>query len=124
MLIPKTKVYAPLCLAPENAKRGIVPDYSPAKTVLDVFTNLVEFSLSQLGKEFDFLGYATWTPHPTRAFPADWKLTEVPSWMPNRYELTKHFPIHKTLYIEKHIPERTLAPCDRRALQSLQNNER
>jgi hypothetical protein len=46
------------------------------------------------------------------------------SWVPNWYEPTKYFPIHKILYNGKYIPERTLAPYERRALQSLKNNER
>ncbi|PMD35870.1 hypothetical protein L207DRAFT_435103 [Hyaloscypha variabilis F] len=76
---PRDKVYAPLYLASGHVISVIKPDYKPANTVLDVYTDVARFGLKQDGKSLDFLGFASWTSKPRRPFPTDWRLTKIPS---------------------------------------------
>jgi hypothetical protein len=118
---PRDKVYAPLYLASEHVISAIKPDYNPTNTVLDVYIDVVRFGLKQAGKSLDFLGFASWTSKPRRPFPADWRLTEIPSWVPNWFEPAYYVPIPKVLYIENTSQGRAFSPYDRRGLPS--NNE-
>jgi len=118
---PRDKVYAPLYLASGHVISVIKPDYNPANTVLDVYTDVARFGLKQDGKSLDFLGFASWTSKPRRPFPTDWRLTEIPSWVPNWFESVDYFPIPKVLYIENTSQGRAFSPYDRRGLPS--NNE-
>ena len=53
---PRDKVYAPLCLASDEVRYSITPNYAN-KTVLEVYTDVVRYYLSQPGHNLDFLGY-------------------------------------------------------------------
>lgn len=120
---PRDKIYAPLCLAAENVRLVIKPDYSSINTVRDVYLDVVRFGISQAGKSLVFLGHACWTPHLSRPFPSDWRLTEIPSWVPNWHEPIDFYPIPKVLYIENKIAARAFAPYDRRNTQAMSNNQ-
>lgn len=54
---PRDKVYAPLCLASDDVRRYIRPDYGN-KTVLHAYTDVVRYYLNQPGHNLDFLGHA------------------------------------------------------------------
>ena len=54
---PRDKVYTPLCLASDDVRRYIRPDYGN-KTVLHVYTDVVRYYLTQPGHNLDFLGHA------------------------------------------------------------------
>ena len=54
-LDPRDKVYAPLCIAPDDVRRYIRPDYANT-TVLDVYADVVRYYLAQPGHGLDFLG--------------------------------------------------------------------
>lgn len=56
-LDPRDKVYAPLCLADSDVANYIQPDYAN-KNVLDVYMDVVRYSLTRVGHELDFLGHA------------------------------------------------------------------
>lgn len=114
---PRDKVYAPLCLAPEDTKLEVKPDYRPVNTVLDVYLDVARYGIKLPGKGFDFLGYASWIPHQRRAFPPDWRLTEIPSWLPNWHEPANYYPIPKVLSIEKDLSGRAFTLYDRRAIK-------
>ncbi len=108
---PRDKVYAPLCLAPDDVRRFIQPDYD-SKTVLDVYMDVVQYYLAQPGHELDFLGYALYQdgaqevemPKSTK-WPEGVKST-LPSWVPNFSANINLAPIPKIL----HVPEEPQLP--------------
>jgi hypothetical protein len=96
---PRDKIYAPLCLAPEDVRRYIKPDYS-GKTVLDVYKDVVRYYLTQPGHDLDFLGYAIYQEAQASETPKDANFI-LPSWIPDFSVSLDIVPIPKIL----HVPE-------------------
>jgi hypothetical protein len=123
---PRDKVYAPLCLAPDDVRRFIQPDYG-SKTVVDVYMNVVQYYLAQPGHELDFLGYALYqdgaqvveTPK-TVKWPDGFK-SALPSWVPNFSANINLAPIPKILHVPKDPQLRRFIWDDRH--DTLRNNE-
>ena len=97
---PRDKVYAPLCLAPDDVRRYIRPDYAK-KTVLDVYTDVVRYYLGQRGHELDFLGYALYQEEAETLETPQGVKSVLPSWVPNFATRLDMVPIPKIL----HVPE-------------------
>ena len=103
---PRDKVYAPLCLAPDDVRRFIQPEYD-SKTVLDVYMDVIQYYLSQPGHELDFLGYALYqdgaqvleTPKSVK-WPEGVK-SILPSWVPNFSANINLAPIPKILHVRE-----------------------
>ena len=95
---PRDKVYAPLCLAPKETMDTIAPNYGE-KTTLDVYLQVAEFGLRQIGNELDFLGYTMYTNSSHQPFPSQYGDGLFPSWLPNWSQQTKIVPIPKVLSI-------------------------
>lgn len=108
---PRDKVYAPLCLAPDDVRCFIQPNYK-SKTVLDVYIDVVQYYLSQPGHELDFLGYALYQDRaqvvetPKKAKDLEPVKSVLPSWVPNFSANIDLVPIPKTL----HVPEEPQQP--------------
>ncbi|KAL8874530.1 MAG: hypothetical protein Q9198_006877 [Flavoplaca austrocitrina] len=76
---PRDKVYAILGMAVDLSSPGsIVPDYS--KSVADVYTDVVRFSLSEADHGLQVLGHVT---HPADHWTEDNDRSSLPSWVPN-----------------------------------------
>ena len=58
---PRDKVYAPLCLAPDDVRRCIKPDYA-SKTVLDVYTEVVQYYLAPPEQVYRILNTLAYYP--------------------------------------------------------------
>jgi hypothetical protein len=108
---PRDKVYAPLCLAPDDVRHFIQPDYD-SKTVLDVYMDVVQYYLAQPGHELDFLGYALYqdgaqvVEMPKSAKWPEGVKSTLPSWVPNFSANINLAPIPKIL----HVPEEPQLP--------------
>jgi hypothetical protein len=108
---PRDKVYAPLCLAPDDIRRFIQPKYE-SKTVLDVYMDVVQYYLAQPGHELDFLGYALYqdgaqvVETPPKVKGAEPVKSVLPSWVPNFSANINLDPIPKIL----HVPEEPQLP--------------
>ena len=118
---PRDKVYAPLCLAPDDVRRSITPNYA-GKSVLDVYTDIARYYLVQPGHELDFLGYALYQERAQAVNTPQGATHVLPSWVPNfsaRLEIT---PIPKMLHVPENVDPKALTIYDKRAVPS--NNEK
>ena len=114
---PRDKVYAPLCLAPDDVRRCITPDYA-SKTVLEVYTDVVQYYLAQPGHHLDFLGYALYQED-TRAVETPQGVKSIlPSWVPNFSASLDIVPIPKILYAPESRDRRAVVPYDMRGVPS------
>jgi hypothetical protein len=85
---PRDKVYAPLCLAPEEAMRAVDPDYV-GKGFRRVCEDVVDYYMNK--RSLDFLG------HCQARQPED---EPWPSWLPDwRRDVVDTLPFSKILYI-------------------------
>ena len=115
-LDPRDKVYAPLCLASDDVRRHIKPDYA-SKTVFDVYTDVVQYYLAQPGHELEFLGYALNRDEEQAVETPQGIMSVLPSWVPNFSTRLDIVPIPKVL----HVPEklnRGLTFYDKRGIPS------
>lgn len=96
---PRDKVYAPLCLAPADAFEAISPAYGK-QNVYEAYLAIVRYSLSQRGRELDFLGHTMWWNGRSvdRALGDNGELV-FPSWVPNWAEQAIFKPIAKMMYV-------------------------
>lgn len=114
---PRDKVYAPLCLAPDDVRHYIRPDYS-SKTVLDVYRDVVRYYLAQPGHNLDFLGYALYQGEaPVVETPQGVK-SILPSWVPNFSVSLDIFPVPKTLHVPENMDRKAVVFYDRRGVPS------
>lgn len=77
---PRDKVYAPLCLASKDAAGAIVPNLS--KDTRLVILDVATYSLSQPGRELDFLGYAMLSDQTPVESPLHHRNRPIPSGYP------------------------------------------
>jgi len=104
---PRDKVYAPLCLAPDDVLRHIRPDYA-GKTVLDVYADVVRYyvehsghDLDLFGHNLDFLGYEMYRGESRVVETPQGVKSVLPSWVPNFSAHLNIFPIPKLLHVPR-----------------------
>ena len=117
---PRDKVYAPLCLAPDDVRRCITPNYA-SKTVLEVYTDVVRYYLAQPGHDLDFLGYALYQEETQAVETPQGVKSILPSWVPNFSASLEIFPIPKILHVPENQDRKAIVFYDRRGTPS--NNE-
>lgn len=114
---PRDKVYAPLCVASHDVRQYIRPDYGN-KTILDVYTDVVRYSLTQSGHCLDFLGFAKYQKR-AQMVPQGRRYT-WPSWVPDFSASLDLVPIPKVLYVpETKSDGRRIAALDKRGVPNL-----
>lgn len=86
-------MYAPLCLASDDVRRCIKPDYGN-KTTLDVYTSVAQYCLAQPSANLDFLGYAKLCGTET----ARRARSSFLSWVPDFSSSLELVPIPKILH--------------------------
>ena len=79
---PRDKVYAPLCLAQEDIRHEISPDYKH-KTASELYTDIVRYHLAQDASNLDFLGYVMHQEGSSVLQTPGGVVSTVPSWVPN-----------------------------------------
>ena len=114
---PRDKVYAPLCLAPDDVRRYIRPDYIK-KTVLDVYTDVVRYYLAQPGHELDFLGYALYQEESQALETPQGTKSVLPSWVPNFLAPLEMVPIPKILHVPENLDRKRFTIYDKRGVSS------
>ena len=117
---PRDKVYTPLCLAPDNVRRYISPNYA-SKTVFEVYTDVVRYYLAQPGHALDFLGYTQYQGEAQVVETTKGVKPILPSWVPNFSARLDIFPVPKILHVPKNLDRRALVVYDKRGFPS--NNE-
>ncbi|KAL8837770.1 MAG: hypothetical protein Q9170_002388 [Blastenia crenularia] len=115
-LDPRDKVYAPLCLAPDNVRRSIRPNYG-SKTVFDVYKDVVTYYLAQPDHSLDFLGYAMYQEEAQAVETSLGVSPNLPSWVPDFSLSLDIVPIPKILFLPQNVDERIVAPYDMRSNQ-------
>ena len=103
-LDPRDKVYAPLCLASDDVRRSIRPDYA-SKTVLDVYTDVIRYHLER-PRSLDFLGYTMYREEVEAGKIPDGVCPNLPSWIPNFSVNLDVFPIPKVLLLPQDMDGR------------------
>ena len=111
----RDKVYAPLCLASEEARYSITPGYAN-KTVLDVHADVACYCLSQPGHSLDFLGYTMYQEQEQSAETSHGTRSTLPSWMPNFSDDLNTFPIPKVLFVPAQPRRKGTTLIDRHGL--------
>ena len=114
---PRDKVYAPLCLAPDDVRRCITPDYA-SKTVLDVYTEVVQYYLAQPGHDLDFLGYALYQEETQAVETPQGVKSILPSWVPNFSASLDIVPIPKILHVPENLDRKAVVFYDKRGVPS------
>ncbi|KAF4628507.1 hypothetical protein G7Y89_g9642 [Cudoniella acicularis] len=114
---PRDKVYAPLCLAPEDIRRNITPDYANT-TVLDVYTNVIRYCLSQPGHNLDFLGYAMYQEETQTVETPKGIKSVLPSWVSKFSARLDIVPIPKLLHVPEDLGRKGLKFYDTRGIPS------
>ena len=107
---PRDKLYAPLGLALESATNSIKPDYK--KHIQEVYSDVVQYQLTQKGKEFDFLAYVTTLGQTITVPPINSEFSDWPSWIPNWSEAITIAPLPKVLYTYKNLDGRAIRLYD------------
>ncbi|MCJ1434679.1 hypothetical protein MMC27_004048 [Xylographa pallens] len=116
-LDPRDKVYAPLCLAPDDVLHYIKPNYA-SKTVLDVYADVVGYCLTQPGHELDFLGHALYQEGAQAVVTPQGVQSVLPSWVPNSSASLNIFPVPKNLYFPENVGRKGLTFYDKRGIPS------
>jgi len=114
---PRDKVYAPLCLAPDDVRRYIRPDYA-SKTVLDVYSDVVRYYLAQPAHDLDFLGYALYQEEAQAVETPQGVKFVLPSWVPNFSASLDIVPIPKILHVPENLDRKGLVFYDKRSIPS------
>lgn len=114
---PRDKVYAPLCLAPDDVRRYITPDYA-SKTVLDVYSDVVRYYLAQPGHDLDFLGYALYQEETQAVETPKGVKSVLPSWVPNFSASLEIVPIPKILHVPENQDRKGMVFYDKRGIPS------
>ena len=112
---PRDKVYAPLCLASDDARRFLIPDYA-TKTVLDVYIDVARYCLTQTGHTLDFLGYTMYQGDEQSAETPQGVRSTFPSWVPNFSASLKVTPIPKVLFVPARPRQKGMTLIDRRGV--------
>jgi hypothetical protein len=110
---PRDKVYAPLGLAAESAINFINPEYK--RHIQEVYSDVVQYQLTQKGKEFDFLAYATTLSQTIISPPINLEFSDWPSWIPNWFEAITIAPLPKILYTYKNLDGRAVRLYDKQS---------
>ena len=114
---PRDKVYAPLCLAPDDVHCYIKPNYAK-KTLLDVYTDVVRYYLAKPGHELDFLGYAQFQEEGQVLETPQSIKSALPSWVPDFSARLDMVPIPKTLHVPENLKRFHFTLYDRRGIPS------
>ena len=114
---PRDKVNAPLCLAPDDVRRYIRPDYA-STTVLDVYTDVVRYYLAQPGHDLDFLGYALYQEEAQAVETPQGVKSILPSWIPNFSASLDIDPVPKILHVPENLDRKGLVFYDKRGIPS------
>ncbi|MCJ1241042.1 hypothetical protein MMC14_009046 [Varicellaria rhodocarpa] len=77
---PRDKVYAPRCLVDDLLDDSLVPDY--AKSVKEVFLDVVKASMAHPERTLDFLGYCVQSAEDSLCFKGLYS-SSMPSWVPD-----------------------------------------
>lgn len=112
---PRDKVYAPLCLAPDDVHQYITPDYGN-KTILDVYTDVVRYCLTQPGHDLDFLGFAMHQKEAQAVETPQGVKSDLPSWVPNFSASLDLVPIPKVLHVPEDLDRKRVVYFDRGAI--------
>nr|POF04187.1 heterokaryon incompatibility protein 6, or allele [Quercus suber] len=112
---PRDKVYAPLCLAADDVRHNIIPDYLN-KSVLDVYLDVVRYYLQKPGHELDFLGYAHFNPDERTVETPQGRKSILPSWVPNFAANADMVPIPKALHIAEDANRKNMLFIDTRGI--------
>jgi hypothetical protein len=110
-----------LCVAPEDVRQWIRPDYGN-KTTLDVYTDVVRYCLAQLGHELDFLGFAKYEKDAQTVDTPQGPRSALPSWVPNFSASLELVPIPKVLHVPEnaaYLDKRRFAAYDKSAIPNL-----
>ena len=110
---PRDKVYAPLCLTPDDIRHKIPPDYV-VKTASEVFSDVVRYHLARDASNLDFLGYVMHQERSSVLGISEGVVSALPSWVPNFSHKLNIGPISKTLHLPINLESRGLAAFDRR----------
>lgn len=100
-LDPRDKIYAPLCLASNEVRLSIRPDYA-SKTVLDVYTDVVRYHLAQ-PHSLDFLDYTIHQEEAQAVNTSEDDFPNPPSWVPNFSVKLEVVPIPKVLFLPENV---------------------
>lgn len=106
---PRDKVYAPLCLASEEVRAQIRPNYTD-KSVLDVYMDVARCYLSLAGPgSLDFLGLARFQEDAAPVATPGGSESVIPSWVPNLSAELGYIPMPKRIHVPNHTEiERSL----------------
>ena len=104
---PRDKIYAPLCLAPDDIRRKITPDYKN-KTASELYTDVVRYHLALDAPNLDFLGYIIHQERSSVLRSSSGVLLTLPSWVPNFSHKLSIFPIPKILHIPGDVESRRI----------------
>ena len=116
-LDPRDKVYAPLCLAPDDVLHYIRPNYA-SKTIFDVYADVVGYCLTQPGHELDFLGHTIYQEGAQAVVTPQGVKSVLPSWVPNFSASLNIFAIPKNLYVPENVGRKGLTFYDKRGITS------
>ncbi|MCJ1389150.1 hypothetical protein MMC18_002005 [Xylographa bjoerkii] len=119
---PRDKVYAPLCLAPQDIGALTKPDYA-RKSTMEVYRDVVHVCLKQSSNSLDFLGYAMWIGNPTSLVNSDVAPLSIPSWIPNWHEPLDIEPIPKTIPAKSEPERREIHLIDRPGFPSYDGDQ-
>ena len=115
---PRDKVYAPLCLAPDDVRSCIRPDYTSNMTVLNVYKNVVQYYLTLPGHYLDFLGHTMYMERAQTVETPQGVKFIVPSWVPNWSASLEIYPIPKVLHVPENLEQTVFTFYDKRGIPS------
>ena len=115
---PRDKVYAPLCVASLDVRRYIRPDYGN-KTALDVYTEVVQYCLTQPEHELDFLGFSKYEKKAQVANTPRGGTSPWPSWVPDFSSSLDLVPVPKVLHVQEKLDGRRVTAYDKRGLPNV-----
>ena len=114
---PRDKVHGPLCIASDDVRRCIRPDYVK-KTVLDVYTDVVRYYLAQPEHKLDFLGHALYQDGRKVVTTPQVVSSIVPSGVPKLSANVDVSPIPKVLHVPDDLERKRLTLYNKGALPS------
>ena len=117
---PRDKVYAPLCLAPDNVRQHIRSDYN--KTALEAYSAVVQYYLAQPVDKLDFIGNVLYREETQTVRTSEGFKSVLPSWVPNYSASVQIVPIPKILYVPERQPQRAVTLYDKRGVPTANPN--
>ena len=112
---PRDKVYAPLCLATNDVRQCVRPDYK--KTTLEVYKEVVEYYLAQPGEnKLDFMGNVLYREETRKVTTPEGVTSVLPSWIPNFAASIQIVPVPKHLFVPERLKVREVTLWDKRGV--------